>query len=248
LGGTFIFPDRRVVFVKPFRTAILSLFMLSAASLAGHAATISVMIGDDDGFGGTQGASSSPGDPYVNFPAPTIAPGIYMKAAGTDASTVPPYEPYTFIFAFVWDASTLTSISSATITVQSGSLARRIDGSGALVPGASGTGFGVADVTADAGGGAVALGDFLTVGTGANGTPLEESVKHSVFDVTALIGAGTTGVLALTIDGSTSTGAGDLFALDYALLTITGDTALPAPGGLAVLAAGLLLLGRRRNT
>jgi hypothetical protein len=90
--------------------------------------------------------------------------------------------------------------------------ARRTDGSG----------FGFAAVTGDGGGGPVALGDLLTLGTGIAGSPLEESVKVGVFDVLALVGAAGPATLVVRIDGSMLAAPADQFAIDFARLDLTG--------------------------
>jgi len=133
----------------------------------------------------------------------------------------------------------LTSITSAQVLVQSGSLGRR--------NGADNTsGFGTAQVSANA----LSLGDFLTTSTGATGSAAEESVKAHIFDVTSLISAASTGLLSLSIDGSNITNPVDRFAFDFAQLTIEGTTAapVPEPSTLVLLSLGLCgLVGYRRK-
>jgi hypothetical protein len=200
------------------RGVVVALLVTAQARTAAQVApsppavTQSVTVGDDDGFGGTQGADSNPGDPYSNFTVPSLPPGAHSGAAATDATTVSPWRPYVFEFVFAFDASSLASLTSATVTIQTGSLARRTDGSG----------FGFAPVTGDGGGGPVALGDLLTLGTGIAGSPLEESVKVGVFDVLALVGTAGPATLVVRIDGSMLAAPADQFAIDFARLDLTG--------------------------
>ena len=200
---------------------------------------VTVMIGDDDGFGGTQWADSDPGDPYTNFSSPAIAPGSYRNLDAMDVATENPWTPYTFVLDFAWDTTGLANVSSAEVLIQTGSLARRSDGSG----------FGFAPVAGESslGGGPIDLGELLDVDTGVSASALEESVKASVFDVAGLILPGTSGVLTLTIDGSGLSSPVDLFAFDFAQLTIVGSP-IPSPSALG---AGLALLavvvGARRR-
>lgn len=207
---------------------------------------ITVMIGDDDGFGGTQGTNSDPGDPYFNFGSPNILPGgTYVNEAGLDVATTSPYTPYVFEFSFAFDATSLASITSATVTIQSGSVARRIylDADPEL-------GFGHAIVTADGGSGSIGLGEFWTTSTGLRGSSDEENVKAHIFDVSALITPSSTGTLLLTVDGSAllNPGPGDQFALDFAELSIVGSPAeVPEPASLTLFGLGVLGLAAARG-
>lgn len=215
-------------------------FAMAVAAGTAHAGVVTVMIGDDDGFGGTQGAMSTPGDSYSNAaaaPLGAIAPGSYSNAAATDINTEAPWEVYIFTFEFAYDASSLSTIGGATVEVQHGSLSRRSAGSS--------PGFGFAAVSATTGGPATGLGDFFTTVTGVAGTAHEESVKRSSFDVTSLIAAGSMGVLTVTIDGTgISPNPVDLFAIDFARLTLRGDMVqVPEPTPLALFGLGLAGIG-----
>jgi hypothetical protein len=197
------------------------------------------MIGDDDAFAGTQascGADCDPGDSYLPGPhllLVDLTPGPTAHLNQTNVETRDPWTPYTLQYTFAWDTTGLASVSGATVTVQTGSVARRD----------AGTGFGPADVSATVGGSPLALGDFLTTPTGGTGSSLEESVRAHVFAVTSLIPAGATGSLTLTIDGSSLVNPVDLFGIDFAVLAIEG-TAVPEPSTLALFgSAGLLGLG-----
>ena len=210
-----------------------------SVGLSATAGAVTINIGEDDGFGGLRcGGDCNVGNPYTPDLGIYIAPGAYVDAAGTDASTQTPFTGYKFTFNFAWDATGLSSIDAATVTVQSGSVGRR---SG------DGTGVGFALVSANA----VGLGEFLDTATGvSSGGALEESVKHHVFNVAPLLTAGSSGVLSFMIDGTTLVNPTDLVALDYAELTFTGTEASVAePGvlGLAGLAVAGVLAARRRR-
>ena len=209
---------------------ILTAILVASTS---HAATINYMIGDDDGFGGVQGSQSNPGDPYSTVGGTLVPPGNLFNESATDVVTEAPWTPYTFTFEFNWDTSTLQTISQATITVQSGSLARRNDNSG----------FGFATVTANT----TNLGDFLTTNTGTAGSTIEETVKWHIFDVTPFVTPNDTGLVTLVIDGSnlTSPNPIDLFAFDYVTFSISGDP-VPEPSITTFFALGLLFLRRKR--
>ncbi len=223
------------------RNTVLCYFSAFAflVGLSATAGAVTINIGGDDGFGGVRcGGDCNVGDVYTPDLGTYIAPGAYVDAAGTDASTQTPFNGFKFTFNFAWDATGLSSIDAATVIVQSGSVGRR---SG------DGNGFGFAAVTANS----VALGDFLALATGvSSGGAVEETVKHHTFDVASFLTAGSSGVLSFMIDGSGLTNTVDLFALDYAELTFTGtEASVTEPGvlGLAGLAvAGLMAVGRRR--
>ena len=136
------------------------------------AATIVVTIGADDGFGGTQGPPRDPGQLFSPLTEPGLAlppsPTPYVDEAGLNLYADTPFTPFVFEFNFDWDTTSLQTIDAATVTVQSGSVARRTDGSG----------FGFAAVSADV----LDLGELLTVGTGAagsNSTPNDEETVKS---------------------------------------------------------------------
>jgi hypothetical protein len=214
--------------------------LVAALAAPAGAVTLSIMIGDDDGFAGTQvatcGADCDPGDAYNPGPHAglNLAPSLVPYVNQTDVETQDPWTPYTFQYQFDFDTTGLASVTSATVTVQAGSVALRD----------SGAGFGPADVSADVGGPSMPLGDFLTVSTGGTGSPAEETVRAHVFAVTSLIDAGETGTLTLTIDGSGLTAPVDLFGLDFAVLSIEG-TAVPEPGTLALFGSAAALLSLR---
>jgi len=211
---------------------------LLACTVSAHAAaaTVVVMIGDDDGFVGTQGNHSHPGDSFSVFSTPALAPGTYANSAGTDVTTVTPWTPYIFTFQFAWDTASLTSIDAAQVLIQSGSLGRRSDASG----------FGFAQVFANAGAGPISLGSLLSVSTGASASALEESVKASTFDVKSLITPSSSGVLTIKIDGTGLANPADQFAFDFAMLTIT--QAVPELPTLALFGIGIIgILARRKK-
>ncbi|WP_136439569.1 PEP-CTERM sorting domain-containing protein [Pacificoceanicola onchidii] len=228
-------------------SSLLLLCLLAAGfaanPMAAKAATMILLIGDDDGFGGTQGVMATPGQPYSNAAAAglgVIAAGTYSNEAALDVNSVSPATNYTFHFTFAYNMTGLGPLTSAIVGVQHGSLGLRSSGA---------PGFGAAAVTGDAGGGPLGLGSFLASSTGPAGSPLEESVKLSSFDVTALLSGTTSGVLTLTIDGSgIASDPVDLFAMDFARLTIeTAAVPLPATLPLLLLAAGGLGLARQRR-
>jgi len=238
------------------KTMILApIFMLGLVMFAPslHATTVTVMIGDDDGFGGTQGVTSLAGDLYSNaaaFSLGAIAPGTYSNASALDINTADPWSIYVFNFDFGFDVTSLATITSAIVEIQHGSLGRRASGFSS----GSGPGFGFAAVTASAGGSPTGLGDFFGNDTSPTGSDDEESVKISSFDVSSLIAAGTFGILNLTIDGTgISPNPVDLFAMDFARLTVTGVSVVPIPAALPLFGTGLGLLGflgwrKRRRT
>lgn len=124
---------------------------------ASEAITLTVMIGDDDAFAGAQascGSDCDPGDLYVAGPHDNLfdlTPSVVPYVNQTDVETQAPWEPYTLQYTFAWDTTGLASVSGATVTVQTGSVARRQAGE-------PGTGFGPADVSAAVGGPPVGAG------------------------------------------------------------------------------------------
>ena len=225
----------------------LPIIIFSFATLNVSAATLDIWIGADDGFGGTQGSNSDPGDSYNNLANTNtpIAPGSYANLAAINSPTESPWFVYDFTFDFAYDTTGLSSITSAIIEIQHGSLSNR---SGSF----TGVGFGNAGVSATTVGPSVDLGIFLSTDTGSQASALEESVKLSTFDVTSLIGTGGIGVLSLFIDGSTiGSNPVDLFAIDFAKLTITDDvSAIPLPGAVWLFGTALVSLagfGTRRR-
>lgn len=213
---------------------VLTICLLTPST---QADMISVLIGDDDGFAGTQSANSNPGDPFNPNIVPNQQPsGTYLNQ--TDISTQPPYLPYTFEYTLPYDASSFITINSATVTIQVGSLGRRTDGSG----------FGFAQVSADDSNNLVNFGDLLTVNTGAaagNVNPaLEEVVRGLTFDVTPIIVTNPTGTLEFILDGSALNDHIDLFSIDFVELTIEGNT-IPEPASILVFGSALLLMARR---
>ena len=215
---------------------IVGVAMVAGALVAPavNAASRVVTIGDDDGFGETQGAKSTPGQSFAVFASPSIGPGSYSGASATDVTTTAPWSPYSFAFTFNWDTVGLTSLDSAVVQVQSGSLGRRSDGSG----------FGFAKVSVSTGGSFTLLGNFWSTNTGSAASSLEESVKLHTFDVKSYVSANSTGKLTLLIDGSTLAAPVDQFALDFARLTVTQVPEVPTAPMLVV--GGLALLAIRR--
>ena len=195
-----------------------------------HADTVTVMIGDDDGFGGTQGLHAAPGSPYVTFSSPNILPGTYSDESALDATTASPFSPYKFIFNFSYDLSSFASISDAAVTVNSGSVARRNDGSG----------FGFATVVAIVESDSMDLGNLLGSFTGTSTSAAEESVKAHTFEVTTLISGRPIGTLAFTIDGSGLSSPVDEFSLDFAKLNVIAAP-VPIPGAMLLLGSGPFL-------
>lgn len=178
---------------------------LSGAFLCTACAAAPAVIGDDDGFGGTQGPDAIPGDAFVNFMSPSISPGTHLNEAGTDVATLPPYAVYIFELHFSLDLSDVPSIYSAELMIQSGSVARGVD-----------RGFGHARVLV----GGVDIGPLLTESTGASGSAAEENVKAHRFDVTDFVTAGEVNEVTVVIDGSPALAVGDLFAFDFARLSV----------------------------
>lgn len=220
-----------------FKRIVSALIVLSFATMI-QADTITVMVGDDDGFDGSQGSNRNPGDVYNVAVFTNPLPGTTYTNI-TDFSTEPPYTGYELIYTFDWDASSLSSIDSAMVTVQSGSVGNRTDGSG----------FGNAQVWIDIGFGEVAFGNFSDVNTGAAGgnvdSNLEERVRAHTFDITSILTGLSSGTVSMRIDGTGLVDPIDLFAIDFAVLTIEGN-AIPEPTslmGLSVL--GLLMIGRK---
>jgi hypothetical protein len=214
-----------------------------AFGASAEASTMSVLIGDRDGFGGTQACNPcAPGDPFVNLAAPAIVPGMYLDTFGMDATTIAPWTPYIFQFTFLYDASAFASLTSATVTIQTGSLALRSAGS-------NGTGFGLAFVTGDNGSGPINLGQFLTVSTGTNASAAEESVKHHRFDVLSLLSLTGPTTLTIVVNGAQLNQPVDQFSIDWAELMIdgtitSGPSPVPEPGSSTLLALGLLGIAR----
>lgn len=207
---------------------VLTLLTLCLVTPIAQASMISVIVGDDDGFAGTQGANSNPGDSFNPNNVPNPQPsGTYLNE--TDISTQTPFDAYTFEYTLPYDASGLFTIDSAIITVQVGSLGRRTDGSG----------FGYAQVSAESGVNLVNFGDLLTVNT-----VTEELVRGLTFDVTPLVVTTPTGTMQFTLDGSALTDHVDLFSIDYVELTIEGNT-IPEPASFLVFGSALLLMARR---
>ena len=200
---------------RAMRAAFTSL-LAAAASLpvmaGGAIEVVEVVVGDDDGFGGTQGSQSAPGDPYTTFLAPAISPGIYLGVAGMDATTAAPWTPYTFSFSMELDLTAFECLQSVELTVQHGSVARRTDGSG----------FGFAEIGADVDGRSSALGQLWSTSTGAAGSPAEETVKATSVDLTALLEAGRSVALNVLIDGSALAAPVDSFSIDFVKVRVVG--------------------------
>jgi hypothetical protein len=225
--------------MKTLRTVSSGVLVaIAALSMSVSAAPVVVMVGDDDGFGGTQGAISSPGQPFAVFSSPGIVPGTYIDVAATDVTTLSPWTPYIFTFTFSWNTIGLSAIESAVAQIQSGSVGRRTNGSG----------FGFATVSASSGGSFVSLGDFLTSSTGAAASNLEESVKLHTFDVASFLAPNSSGILTIRIDGSALTAPVDQFAIDFARLTVAQVPEAPTALMLSVGALLLAMRCRRRRS
>jgi len=206
---------------------------LASAWPASAQITISIADGDDDGFGGTQGTDSDPGDAFTPFATPTVAPGTHGVSGNfTDRTTVAPWTPYSFQFHFGHPAFDPQTILSATIGIQMGGVARRGDN----------TGFGYATVTLTdlATNDTLVLGDLLEIDTGAPDSTAENQVRMPSWDITSFIHSRpfTDTLYQLEIDGSALSNPGDQFALDFAIIveelddgvtTTTTSTTEPPP-------------------
>jgi len=200
-------------------------FLLALATAARAQTSITVGVGDDDGFGGTQGANSNPGDVFIPFSSPSIAPGTHLNTNGQDASTMAPWTPYKFIFDFATNFLAPVPFESITMSVQVGSVARRTDGSG----------FGHANVslrdiiTDDT----LDLGDLLTVSTGDTGSAEEELVRLPTWDIQDFFLAHQDSIIELIIDGTGLANPADQFAIDMAYIEVIfpaeTTTTLPDP-------------------
>ena len=189
--------------------------ILLAAAIPGRAVVISQMIGDDDGFNGTQGATSVPGQPYQVFLLPTLAPGTYVDEAGLDLETPESSLPYTFEFNFAVDLSGYNDLSSATLFIQSGSIKREWT-----------RGFGHSEVFFNS----TSLGEFYLADTYFF---TEETVKGHSFDLTSYLTPGQANAFQVTLNGSSPIARGDVFALDFVRLTV--DANVPDAGSSALL-------------
>src|SRR5262249_24170842 len=152
--------------IRPFVAAcIVYTFGFVAIKFAeAQVATITVRVGDKDGFGGTQKCNPcAAGDPFSIISSAVIMPGVYVNR-GYDAPTVDPGKPYVFEFDFKYNVSGLAKITGATVTVRSGGVARRS---------VENNGFGFASVTADGGSGPISLGQFWTASTELRASALE---------------------------------------------------------------------------
>jgi hypothetical protein len=236
LDGGVVHHIVRVLFVAAF-----ACLLTIGSSLTASAASISIMIGDADAFNGTQPGAILGSSVNPNLFIPLGVPaGTYTNL--TDFATQSPWGIYVFNYNFNFDTTALSSITSATVTIRSGSIGNR-DATELA------TGFGPAPVKAGLVSPTVSLGILQPTSTGVTGSALEEQVKDHVFDVSSIITAGLVGTLFLQVDGTTLTNHQDLFSFDYAVLTIEGAPA-PLPSTLVLFASGLGamgLLGRRRN-
>ena len=200
-----------------------------------RAGQIVSMIGTDDGFAGTQGAHSHPGDPYFVGRLPFIQPGTYVNAAGMDVETAAPnFYPYIFIYHFALDTTGLASVSSASLFVQTGSVSLENQPQDTET-----RGFGHARVIV----GNTDIGQFWQTDTGERTSALEESVKGHTFDITPFVTAGTNTTLTVTLDGTNPLAISDQIAIDFARVTVNGSLATPEPGSLTLLGLGLASFG-----
>lgn len=190
------------------RIVALSLMFLALCAKA-TPVSLTTLVGDDDGFDGSQSANSNPGDNYLLDMLPSIPPGNYVDEQAIDVETASPWTPYTFEFNLAYDLSDWGGVTSAVVLVQHGSVGRRTNGGG----------FGYAVVEADAGNGPVIIGEFFDLV--AEGEP-EERVKLSEFEVSDLLMAGGSGVLKLKLDGSGLNNPIDKFAIDFVQLEAMG--------------------------
>ncbi len=78
--------------------------IMAGIAFCSHGGVVVSMVGDDDGFGGSQGADSNPGDVFSIFLTPSIAPGTYTDLDAMDVTTTEPWTTYTFIFNIPWEA------------------------------------------------------------------------------------------------------------------------------------------------
>jgi len=201
---------RTIAWAAVIAMSLVAAMPLGTASAAER--TIVVRIGDDDGFGGTQGTSSEPGDVFVTFTEPSIAPGVHADGAGTDATTVAPWTPYVYRFTFQWDPDEVECVIAATFRMQHGSIARRSDGSG----------YGFAEVSARGASEEVPVGQLWSSSTGEAGSPAEETVKLTSIDVTEplFMGGDQKAVLEVLVDGSGLADPIDQFAIDWVELEL----------------------------
>ena len=200
------------------RAILCSLFSTCAA--VSQAAIVSQMIGDDDGFGGTQSrlvrrSYSSPGDAFytVAFPLRLELPASsYEGTSGMDRLTSTE-GPFQFVYNFILDLTSLEEIESAEFMIQFGSVGYDPG------PESEPSGFGHANVQLDG----INVGKLFTTAGPRGGLPgsHEEQVRQSTYNVKEYLQPGTQQSIQVTV-GDDPYANKDQFAIDYVQLTAHG--------------------------
>lgn len=210
---------------RAYLLSTLLLTLLFGGSLTCQAVIITQMIGDNDGFAGTQGSTATPGQYYQVFQLPTIMPGTYVDEAGMDLETPELYEPYVFDLNFALDLTGFETVDAASLSIQTGSIKREFY-----------RGFGHAEVWLNDN----SLGQLYTEDTWFM---TEETVKLHTFDLTPFLQPGMLNSFQITLDGSDPLAFGDVFAIDFAQVTVDASGQSVPDGGSSALLLGLVTLG-----
>lgn len=229
---------------------LFSCSLLFLASADGALITTTLLIGDDDAFGGMQVASCGvvcgPGAFFDASALGTLEGGgsglstpTLVNEAGMDQLT--DEDQFIFRFVFNYNFSGLP-VSAAIVTLQTGGLGT----SGPSNDLNSGTGFGAVPLVIGNGVSSVAYGPFFPDFAGFNAAQ-ENTVRRLTFDVTALLVAAPSGVLTLTLNGD-GRNTNDRLAFDFARLDVTHEAPVPEPATLGVCALGLLTVLALRST